>query len=82
MFDEALRARLLALVREDLEVRSELLARGELFDGYHPRMADVHSRNADELERSIEKHGWPGHSLVGIDGAEAAWLILQHAIAR
>jgi hypothetical protein len=27
----------------------------------------------------IEKHGWPGKSLVGADGAQAAWLLVQHA---
>jgi hypothetical protein len=28
------------------------------------------------------EQGWPGRSLVGEDGAEAAWLIAQHAIAE
>ena len=30
----------------------------------------------------IESIGWPGADLVGPDGAEAAWLILQHAISE
>ena len=25
-------------------------------------------------------HGWPGFSVVGKDGSEAAWLIVQHAV--
>lgn len=28
----------------------------------------------------IEAHGWPTSDLVGEDGAEAAWLVAQHAI--
>jgi hypothetical protein len=28
----------------------------------------------------IEKHGWPGKSLVGWDGAQGAFLIAQHAV--
>lgn len=74
--------RLLAMAEEDQRVRAELAATGELFDGYHPRMAEVHRRNAQELEATIERYGWPGKSLVGEDAASAAWLILQHAIGN
>ncbi len=27
----------------------------------------------------INEHGWPGKTLVGDDGASAAWLLVQHA---
>jgi len=27
----------------------------------------------------VTKYGWPGKSLVGEDGANAAWLLVQHA---
>ena len=64
-------------------MRAELAASGKLFDtGYEPRMARVHRRNARRLRRIIEAIGWPGADLVGSDGAEAAWLILQHAISE
>lgn len=80
---EALRRELLEMARIDGQVRSELVAEGTLStDGYHPRMAAVHDRHAERLSAIIEEHGWPGRSLVGRDGAEAAWLILQHAIAQ
>ena len=74
--------RLSDMAEEDQRVRAELAATGELFQGYHPRMAEVHRRNAQELEAIIEMYGWPGKSLVGDDGANAAWLILQHAIGN
>jgi hypothetical protein len=45
-------------------------------------MAEVHEQNAESLDRIIDEFGWPGRSLVGCDGAEAAWLILQHAIGK
>lgn len=35
--------------------------------------------NTDRLRQVVAEHGWPGRSLVGEDGADAAWLILQHA---
>lgn len=81
--NETLRDELLEMARRDQTVRAELVASGELFEvGYEPRMARVHERNARRLRRILESVGWPGADLVGPDGAEAAWLILQHAIAE
>lgn len=70
------------MAHEDARVRAELVASDELFHGYSPRMAEVHLRHAKSLEGIVEQHGWPGRSLVGEEGAHAAWLILQHAIAN
>lgn len=70
------------MAAEDLRVREDLAQSGELFKGYHPRMREVHERNAARLRALIESHGWPTRTLVGDDGAEAAWLILQHAIGN
>jgi hypothetical protein len=72
--------RLIALAADDLETRERLAADGSLFDGYHPEMQAVHESNAEELERIIAESGWPTSDLAGDDGAEAAWLIAQHAI--
>lgn len=79
--NEELREKLLAMRDEDVRVREELAASGELFDGYHETMEKVHLENAAELERMIDEHGWLGKSTVGADGADAAWLIVQHAIS-
>ncbi|HXG68543.1 MAG TPA: DUF6624 domain-containing protein [Blastocatellia bacterium] len=77
---EGLRKELLEMAAEDRRVREELAADGSLFEGYHPRMEAVHRRNAARLVAIMEEYGWPGCSLVGEDGEEAAWLIAQHAI--
>jgi hypothetical protein len=34
--------------------------------------------NTARLQQIAAAHGWPGRSLVGEDGADAAWLVLQH----
>lgn len=74
---------LLAMKEKDLSVRSELVAEGTLAKAeYHPRMEAVHKENAERLVTIIDKYGWPGQGLVGEDGAEAAWLVLQHAIGN
>lgn len=79
---ERLKAELLAMAAEDLRIRDELKRDGSLFRGYHPRMRQVHERNAARLMEVLEHDGWPGRSLVGENAAEAAWLILQHAIGN
>lgn len=75
-----LRDRLVAMASRDLKTRERLASDGTLFDGYHPEMEAVHEENARELEMVIEAHDWPTSELVGEDGAEAAWLVAQHAI--
>lgn len=77
-----LKQRLLEMVEEDQRVRAQLAATGELFRGYAPKMAEVHRRNAQELESVVEKFGWPGKSVVGEEASNAAWRILQHAIGN
>ena len=39
-------------------------------------LLDEHDARLKEI---IDRHGWPGRSLVGEDGADAAWVIAQHA---
>ncbi|HYD19193.1 MAG TPA: DUF6624 domain-containing protein, partial [Patescibacteria group bacterium] len=73
--------RLKAMADADLRKREELVAAGVLFDGYHPEMEAVHIRNAKELELIIDAVGWPHEGIAGAEGAEAAWLIAQHAIS-
>lgn len=81
--NEHLRQDLVAMAESDASVRNELVADGSLASqGYHPRMEAVHKSNALRLACIIEQHGWPGESLVGEDGARAAWLIAQHAIGN
>jgi hypothetical protein len=35
--------------------------------------------NTASLRVIVHERGWPGRSVVGEDGADAAWLVLQHA---
>jgi hypothetical protein len=45
-------------------------------------MENIHKKNAARLQHIVNESGWPGKSLVGEDGAEAAWLMLQHDIGE
>lgn len=44
-------------------------------------MAKIDIDNTAWMKTVLEKHGWPGFALVGRDGAQAAWLLVQHASA-
>lgn len=79
MIDVRLRDQLLSMQREDLTLRASLASTGALFDGYHPGMAELHRKHAREMRGILFQRGWPGRSLVGDDGADAAWLLVQHA---
>jgi hypothetical protein len=39
------------------------------------------AENLPWMEALVDEIGWPGLSLVGEDGAHAAWLLVQHADA-
>jgi hypothetical protein len=79
---EGIRRDLLAMAGADVELRDALAADGALFAGYHPRMQAMHDTHASRLSAILATHRWPGESKVGMDGAEAAWLIVQRAIAQ
>jgi Family of unknown function (DUF6624) len=82
MVNEALRKELLDMRSEDLAVRKELLDAGQLGGHYVPRMEAVHVKNASRLRELIREHGWPCEDIAAKDGAEAAWMIAQHAIGE
>jgi len=66
---------------EDQRVLQELIDFGELGETeYHPRMKAIHEKNNVRIKEIVNIHGWPGFSIVGKEGSEAAWLIVQHAV--
>ena len=75
--DAALRRELLAMCDVDQKVRENF--------GSHmsaeavAEMQAVDARHTSRMRAIVAKHGWPGRSLVGDDGAHAAWLLVQHA---
>ncbi|MGA7145632.1 MAG: DUF6624 domain-containing protein [Desulfobacterales bacterium] len=76
-----LRQELLEMQEEDQRTLRQLIDAGELQEEkYHPRMRAVHERNNARIKEIVDQYGWPGVSLVGKDGAKAAWLIVQHAV--
>jgi hypothetical protein len=66
----SLREELLSRMKQDQEVRR------------HSNSGDLvktDKKNREWLSNTIDECGWPGKSMVGADGAHAAWIIAQHA---
>jgi hypothetical protein len=91
--DEKLRRELLDRRDQDQQARKrlvELLARqGGKDAGAIKAEIELATKKVQEIDRAstarmkeiVDRHGWPGKSLVGSDGAEVAWLLVQHADA-
>jgi hypothetical protein len=77
----SLRKELLAMVEQDQDIRDELIKSGV----DHPNreisalMAAIDSRNTVKMKRIVKRYNWPRAELVGWDGTEAAFLVVQHS---
>ncbi|MEL7162583.1 MAG: DUF6624 domain-containing protein [Bacteroidota bacterium] len=79
---EQLAQSIIKLKEADLKLREELLRDGQLSDGYHPVMEQLHRINAAALGEIIETIGYPTVDKVGKEASAAAWLVIQHAIGQ
>ncbi|HLN31250.1 MAG TPA: DUF6624 domain-containing protein [Gemmataceae bacterium] len=89
--NEGLRKELLQRVKEDQDGRFamiEMMKRAKIATTDEAKKANVAEakrleaidrQNTARMKEIVAKHGWPGKSLVGVDGANAAWLLVQHA---
>lgn len=76
--NKALAAELRSMAQEDQRIRKRLLQEFSVEKGWMEcRRVDV--ANTDRLREIVNRHGWPGRSLVGKKGAGQAWLLAQHA---
>jgi len=76
-----LRQELLQLVEQDQAIRNELIKKGI----EHPdesvlaRMKVIDAANTERMRAIVRQYGWPGPELVGQDGTDGAFLLVQHA---
>jgi hypothetical protein len=76
-----LRDELLAMMAEDQAVRTGVAPPGDdrTADELFAVWPQVDADNALRMAEILDEFGWPGWSLVGEDGALAAWVLIQHA---
>jgi hypothetical protein len=76
---DALRPELVRLAREDQADREDVGDALKASDaGYMKRMSEHDAARTAKLKAIVAEHGWPTVALVGKDGVNAAWLLLQH----
>lgn len=73
--------KIIRLKNADLELRERLVRIGEL-GAYHEEMQNLHIRNSEILDEIIDRIGYPTAEKMGEEASEAAWMVIQHAIAR
>ena len=81
--DEELRAELLARCEEDQRIRrvAEESAPGPQLPSPEllAELRRIDEANTIWLAELTDRVGWPGRTMVGEDGAHAAWLLAQHS---
>lgn len=81
MMNNDLTTELISMQNEDEKLMRTLMDAGEIREEeYHPQLKQLHEKHISRIKEIIAEHGWPGNSLVGPEGAKAAWLITQHGV--
>jgi hypothetical protein len=77
--DEELRCEILHMKDLDQEARLAAIKPGVDVEALVKISQEIDVPHTNRMKSIIAQHGWPGKSLVGQDGAFAAWLLVQHA---
>jgi hypothetical protein len=77
----ALREELLKRLERDQAIRNEGIKKGaDTHDAaLEARTRDIDSGNTARMKEIVKQFGWPGPDLVGEDGRDAAFILVQHA---
>lgn len=77
--NKELRLELIWMLQEDQKARQDFINAGMQDKKLALKVAEVDSRNTTRLKEIIKQYRWPSKTLVGEDGALAAFLLVQHA---
>ncbi len=81
VYNSQLHDELLEMARADQSVRKLSVSDTVSTDPLHQeRMRKIDAENTARLKVIVHEFGWPTHSLAGVDGANAAWLLVQHTM--
>lgn len=81
--NQSLRKELLARMNEDQRLEQAVIDSGETAEAAWDKLkvGSLMADNTAWLKQVVADKGWPGVSLVGEDGARAAFLLVQHSDA-
>jgi cytidyltransferase-like protein len=73
-----LKEELLEMQENDQKARERLIGVKNLSPKDWEEVAAIDTQNGKRLREIINEFGWPGVSLVGVEGTSAMWLLVQH----
>jgi hypothetical protein len=76
--NSALREELLTMQESDQKARSKLLNIKTFSEELWKDVQEIDSKNGQRLMEIVSQYGWPGVSVIGLDGSSALWLLVQH----
>lgn len=79
MENNSLKAKLKEMGRLDQLLRKPHTNRDSIMKVEHITMREIDSLNRISLKKIVDEYGWPTLSMVGKEGDEAAWAVVQHA---
>lgn len=79
--NDSLQKEILRMYEEDLKLRQALVDAN-----FNPEIGkkvwEIDNFHLKRLKEIIEMYGWPGYKLVGENGSDAMWLLVQHTPER
>lgn len=79
--DVELRDELLAMAEADQALRADMSPERMKDTTFISQMLTSQLENQARMREILDAHGWPDAGMVGTDGAQAAWLLVQHGDA-
>lgn len=69
------------MLRNNWQLRDSLIKENKftILDSLNTNLKAIDMKNQEIFKEILNEYGWPGYSLVGVDGDNAAWLIVQHS---
>jgi len=79
--DAELRDELLAMAEADQALRADMSPERIKDTAFISQMLTSQLEHQARMREILDAHGWPDAAMVGVDGAQAAWLLVQHGDA-
>ncbi len=78
VFNKKLLTELRAMVKEDQQIRFKIINSKVIQEEDSLSIEHIDQHNFSKLQKIIETYGWPGYNLVGEEGSNIMWLLIQH----